>query len=145
MTGRSRPAAILAPIDAPTPKTSEPPPLRVQCIASLANGRSVVRAVELSWTIRVFFGSTCARCASSTAGCTIAFFARDHELRELAPLAALARPRRGLVGVKPRQRRGDAAERLGQFALRRDVERIVAAHGQRVRADLDCERLPGFS
>ena len=55
---------------APTPKPSEPPPLRVQSIPPWPNGISAVRAVELSCTITVFLGSTLASCASSTAGCT---------------------------------------------------------------------------
>src|SRR5207244_3124706 len=70
-TGRSRPTPILAPIAAPTPNPSEPPPLRVQPIASWPKDSKEVRAVELSCTIMVFFGSSWARCVSSTLGCTI--------------------------------------------------------------------------
>ena len=70
------------------------------------------------------------------------FFSRDQELPVRSHLAAPPGPGRDLVGrMHARQGRRDAAQRLGQLALRGDVERIVAAHEQRVGPDLDHERL----
>ena len=62
--------------------------------------------------------------------------------RVRAHLGALLRP--GGTCDRPlhaRQRRGDRGERAPQLALRGDVQRVVAAHQQRVRADLDHGRL----
>ena len=87
---------------APTPKPSEPPPLRVQSMPPWPKAISAVRAVELSCTMTVFLGSTEASCASSTAGCTgdvvlvlahQVLLALDQHRGEGAHLRALAGPR----------------------------------------------------
>src|SRR4029450_3462228 len=72
--GRARPppAAILAPMAAPTPNPTDPPPLRVHHMPRWPSGKSAARAVLLSCTMAVSRGRMSARCASSTAGCTVA-------------------------------------------------------------------------
>ena len=107
---------------APTPEPSEPPPLRVQAIASCAEGRQS-RAVELSWTITVVRGRMSARCASQHAGMHdrtvvlahqvssrwIRAWRRRGTLRAAAPRRA-PEPRRG----QPRQRLADDADSVSR-------------------------------
>ena len=99
----------------------------------------------------MFRGSTFASCASSNGRVHDrvvlvlshqAFFTIDQELGVGAYLGALTGPRGGPIGDRQaREGPRDIPQRVGELALRGDVERIVAAHEQRVRPDLDHIRL----
>ena len=86
---------------APTPKPSEPPPLRVHAMPPWPNDISAVRAVELSCTMTVFFGRMLRQVRLEHArvheGVVLVLahqllLALDQELRERAHLRALAGP-----------------------------------------------------
>ena len=65
------------------------------------------------------------------------FLTLDQQPGVCAHPGALASPGRDpFRAVQARQGQAEVAQRPAQLALRRDVERVVAAHEHRVRSDL---------